>query len=62
MRDLSFHISTQKSNVIIIASPAQAYLDKSAIGARLDCQYADRVLGELNWCRGTKGYFGRLKR
>ncbi len=52
----------KKNNVIIIASPALVYFAKSAIGARIDCQQADRVLGGLNWCRGTKAYFSRLNR
>jgi hypothetical protein len=37
MRDLSFHINT-KNNVINIASPALAYLEKSTIGAGVDHQ------------------------
>ncbi len=37
-------------------------LTKSAIGAGVDCQLADGVLGDLKWGRGTKGYLTRLKR
>jgi hypothetical protein len=55
MRDLSFHINT-KNNVINIASPALAYLDKKDNRSWGRLSIGLRGSWELNWCGGTKGY------
>ena len=61
MRDLSFHMNT-KPNVINIASPVLAYLDKkyNRSQGRLSKGWWDSWGTELVW--SNKGLFGKLNR